>query len=364
MQRERRVQVVLLFLMCGAGCGGSGTHLEDPAVCKAAWQPLTAPQPFLPVAGLVTQGQTVYYSTFSPSTLVAQPTDGSAPTTLASVGTAELWIEGDHLLFTGGDLANQIYSLPPTGGTPQLVLDGGAGRTSPNVAMAHAFTAGDFYWIEQDPTARGLANSTVWDQARSGGMPIQIGATSFTDPSGFDYPGIAIGLSASTLVIGSAFGQSATVPVGGGTAASLLAMPTASAEMNVESDLAGVDVLGAYWSVPGVGDQPGALILSPADGGPAKPFFASVPGNGLVQRIWPTGDGDWVMTSLEIYSDGIDHMTLWLVDAQGKATRLGCSPSAASNSWIEKGVAVAPDAVYVPAENLSADTWEIDRIAR
>jgi hypothetical protein len=325
MQRERRVQVVLLFLMCGAGCGGSGTHLEDPAVCKAAWQPLTAPQPFLPVAGLVTQGQTVYYSTFSPSTLVAQPTDGSAPTTLASVGTAELWIEGDHLLFTGGDLANQIYSLP---------------------------------------TARGLANSTVWDQARSGGMPIQIGATSFTDPSGFDYPGIAIGLSASTLVIGSAFGQSATVPVGGGTAASLLAMPTASAEMNVESDLAGVDVLGAYWSVPGVGDQPGALILSPADGGPAKPFFASVPGNGLVHRIWPTGDGDWVMTSLEIYSDGIDHMTLWLVDAQGKATRLGCSPSAASNSWIEKGVAVAPDAVYAPAENLSADTWEIDRIAR
>ena len=70
------------------------------------------------------------------------------------------------------------------------------------------------------------------------------------------------------------------------------------------------------------------------------------------------------MTSLQLLSDGIDHMTLSLVDAQGNTTRLGCSPGAARYAWIEKGVAIAPDAVYVPAENLSAATWEIDRIAR
>jgi hypothetical protein len=57
-------------------------------------------------------------------------------------------------------------------------------------------------------------------------------------------------------------------------------------------------------------------------------------------------------------------MTLSLVDAQGNTTLLGCSPGSASDAWIEKGIPLAPDAVYVPAENLSAATWEIDRIAR
>jgi len=70
------------------------------------------------------------------------------------------------------------------------------------------------------------------------------------------------------------------------------------------------------------------------------------------------------VTSLQIFSDGVDHMTIWLVDAQGTASMLACSPGAADRSWIEKGVAVTADAVYVPAENLSASTWEIDRIAR
>ncbi len=367
MRQSRGVELVLVALSAGVGCGGGGgstLHLEEAAACKPAWQPLSAPQRFDVTSGLVYEGGTVYYSSLNDQAVLAVPTDGSAPMTLASAVTAsELWLEGDHLLFTGGDLANQIYSLPLGGGTARLVLDGGAGRTSPGVALAHVVTAGDFYWIEQTRSDSGIGNSTVWHQGRSGGGPAQIGATSFTDPSGFDYPGTAIALGSDTIVIGSAFGQAATLPAGGGYAA-LLATPTASADMNIESSLAGLDALGAYWSVPGAGDQPGSLMLSPADGGAAKPFFATAPGNGLVQKIWPNPEGGWVMTSLQIFSDGVDHMTIWLVDPQGQATRLACSPGAADSSWIEKGVAVAPDAIYVPAENLTAGTWEIDRVAR
>jgi hypothetical protein len=324
---------------------------------------LTAAQPFDVTSGLVYQAGTLYYSSLNAKAILAVPTDGSAPTTLAPASSLELWMEGDHLLFTGGTQANQIYSLPETGGTPLLVLDGGAGRTTDGVAMAHAFTASDFYWIEQVSSPNGIGISTVWHQDRSGCAPTQIGTTSFTDPGGFDYPGIDIALSGDAVVVGSAFGQAATVPIAGGNATPL-AMPVTSADLNVESDLAGIDAQGVYWSVPGVSDQPGALIVSPADGGPAVPFHSSVPPGGLVHRIWPVAEGGWVVASLQIFSDGIDRMTIWMVDNQANTKLLGCSPGASNDSWIDKGVAVTPDAIYVPAENLSASTWEIDRIAR
>ncbi len=81
-------------------------------------------------------------------------------------------------------------------------------------------------------------------------------------------------------------------------------------------------------------------------------------------RIWPNPEGGWIVASFQFFADGLDHMTIWSIDAQGTATRLGCSPGYGGDSWIEKGVAIAPDAVYVAAENLSASTWQIDRIAR
>ncbi len=239
-------------------------RLEDPAVCKAAWQPLTSPQPFDVTSGLVYQADTLYYSSLNNRAIVAVPTDGSAPTALAPVAPSELWVEDDHLLFAGGDSANQIFSLALAGGTPQLVLDGGSGRTSRGVAMAHAFNATDFYWVEQVVTA----SSTVWHQSRSGGLPEQIGATDFTVPGGSGYPARAIALTGDSVVVGANFGEAGTLPMAGGDV-TLLATPTASAERNVESDLAGLDWLGAFWSVPSLPGQPASLMLSPVDGSPA-----------------------------------------------------------------------------------------------
>ncbi len=366
MRQSRFVEAVVLTSLCHVSCGGGvGASLrsENPSFCQAAWQPLTGPQPFDVTSGLVYNAGTLYYSSFNAQAILAVPAAGTSPTVLAPVASLELWMEGDHLLFSGGSEGSQIYTLPLAGGTPQLLLDGAAGRSGVGAATAHAFTAMDFYWIEQDNVSSGVGSSTVWHQDRSGGAPTQIGTTSFTDPNGFDFPGTAIALAGDSVVVGSAFGQAATVPVGGG-AATPLATPATSADLNVQSSLAGIDALGVYWSVPGPGDQPGTLMVSPADGGPAKPFSASTPLGGLVQRIWPAPDGGWVAASLQIFSDGIDRMTIWLVDAQAHAKLLACSPGPASESWVEKGVAVTSDAVYVPVENLSAGTWQIDRIAR
>ena len=97
---------------------------------------------------------------------------------------------------------------------------------------------------------------------------------------------------------------------------------------------------------------------------PRRSTTSALVGQSKRLRAEARSQGGWVVTSLQIFSDGVDHMTIWLVDAQGTASMLACSPGAADRSWIEKGVAVTADAVYVPAENLSASTWEIDRIAR
>ena len=81
-------------------------------------------------------------------------------------------------LFAQGNLDNQIYVLPLTGGTPQLLLDGGAGRTNPGYAAAHAFNATDFYWTEVDQS-NPEGPTTVWHQSRSGGTANQIGTATF-----------------------------------------------------------------------------------------------------------------------------------------------------------------------------------------
>ena len=81
-----------------------------------------------------------------------------------------------------GNPANQIYSVPLAGGTPQLVLDGGTGRTNAGPVLAHAFTATDFYWTERSTTSDAIP-PTVWHQSRAGGSAEQIATVIFRDPA-------------------------------------------------------------------------------------------------------------------------------------------------------------------------------------
>ena len=272
------------------GCGGNGAatvHLEDASACASTWQRLTTPQPFDSTSALVYAGGTLYYSSYGAQAVMTVPTDGSAPSVLAAVPAWELWLEGSHLLFSGASPSNQIVSLPLTAGTPQLMLDGGAGRSSPGLATVHVFTATDFFWIEQAGVDGTASPSTVWHQARSGGAPERLATTTFTDPSGLYFPGTALALGSTAVVVGSAFGEAAAVPVGGG-GSTPLATPAATANLDVQSFLAGIDANGVYWSVPDAGNQPASLMLSPADGSAAKQFGPTLPGNrssGLVQRI-------------------------------------------------------------------------------
>jgi hypothetical protein len=83
-----------------------------------------------------------------------------------------------------------------------------------------------------------------------------------------------------------------------------------------------------------------------------------------VQTVMADGAGGWILVGSQIFDDQIDHMTVRSVDAQGASTLLGCSPASINDSFVQPPFAVAPDAVYVVAFNLSTNTSEIDRIAR
>jgi hypothetical protein len=346
-----------------ASCGGSSAakpELESASLCTGAWQPLTTPEPFDDTSPLVYHDGTLYYSRFSTKSLVAQPASGGAPTVIAPAFTNELWGEGDHLLFTGGDLGNQVFTLPFAGGTPTLALDGGAGRTAPAAALHHAFTATDFFWTETQTTMP-KSPTTVWKQSRSGGTATQIGTLTFIAPATQEIvPAAGIAASDDAVLVGDDFGSSATVPLDGSAPQSLAAAPT-SAGGSVS--LAGIDESGAYWSVlPPLTSNDSEVVHSPADGTPVLPFLTL--SNALVSKMWSDGSGGWVAFGLETFDDKVVHAVIWTVDAQGTATRLGCSPGNALDSWIQVPVAVAPDAIFAITNGLGAGTWEIDRIAR
>jgi hypothetical protein len=336
-----------------AGCGASHKP-ESATTCTAAWQPLIGPKPWDTTSSLVYDDGTLYYSSYTGSAIMAQPVDGSPSRVFATVPTLELWIEGDHLLFSQGDYAVQIGSVPLSGGMPQIVFDGAAGRTTTGFATAHVFTPTDFYWSEMPfPAAR--SPTTIWHQSRSRGLPEALGTFTFQK----DLSATAIALGNNSVLTATLSGEAYTLPITGGAPSPL----ASTAQPGVMVDLAGLDAKGAYTTLF-FSAKAGPLMLSPADGSPAKPFWPTLPSDAQVQKIWPNPEGGWVVVATQAFDDGLFHTTLTLLDEQGTAIRLGCSPADTERVLITASVAIAPDAVYAAIRDPIDSTWTIDRIAR
>ena len=355
MISSRAMKWLLLAMTISlTGCGGSKHKLESAITCSTTWQALTAPKPWDTTSSLIYNDGTLYYASYSADAIVAQPVDGSPSRIFLAVPTLDLWLEGDHLLFSQGSGALQIGSVPLSGGTPQLVLDGAAGRTTTGFAEARAFTSTDSYWSEIPlPAAR--SPNTIWHQSRLGGSPEALGTIPFPN----ELSATAIALGDNSVLAAAPSGEAYSLPITGGTP-SPLALP---AQPGVMVQLAGLDTLGAYTTLY-YSDEAGPLMLSPADGSPAKPFWPTRPSDAQVLKIWPNPEGGWVVVATQAFDDGRFHTTLTLLDAQGTAVRLGCSPAETLRVLIDVPVAIAPDAVYAATRDPFAETWTIHRIAR
>jgi hypothetical protein len=336
------------------GCDGSKHKLESATSCSSNWQALTAPKHSDIRSSLVYNDGTLYYNSITENAIVAQSVDGSPSRILLAVPTFNLWLEGDHLLFTQGSGGLQIGSVPLSGGTPQLVLDGAAGRMTAGLATAYAFTSTDFYWSEIPLPAAHKPN-TIWHQSRFGGLPEVLGTIPFSE----DYGATAIVLGDNSVLAATRSGEAYSLPITGGTP-SPLALPV---QPEVVVELAGIDTLGAY-TTPFLPEQAGPLMLSPADGSPAKPFWPTRPSDAQVLKIWPNPEGGWVIVAMQRFDDDLFHTTLTLLDEQGTAVRLGCSPANSIHSVIDVPVAIAPNAVYAATRDLIGSTSVIVRIAR
>jgi len=337
-----------------AECGESKHKLESATTCNLTWQTLTGPKPWDITSSLVYNDGTLYYASYSTNAIVAQPVDGSPSRIFSAVPTMEIWLEGDHLLFSQGSAALQIGSVQLSGGSPQLVLDGATGRTNPGQATAHGFTSTDFYWSEI-PFPAAWSPTTIWHQSRSGGSPEALGTIPFQK----DLIATSIAIGNNRVLAAALSGEAYSLPITGG-APSPLALPT---QPGVMVDLAGLDSLGAYTTLF-FSAQAGPLMLSPADGSPAKPFWPTLPSDAQVQKIWPNPKGGWVVVATQAFDDGLFHTTLTLLDEQGTAVRLGCSPADTERALITVPVAIAPDAVYAATRDPIASTWAVHRIAR
>ncbi len=287
----------VFLLTAMVGCDSTPPPAPTPTLesikdCGAGWQPFTTAQPWDGYSPLVYQAGTLYYTSVNAKALLALPTNGGPPATLAPLVTNELWLEGDHLLLSQGNPANQIYSVPLSGGTPQLVLDGGAGRTSPGPVLAHAFAATDFYWTEISATSDAIP-PTVWHQSRASGTANQIGTITFQTPPNqttaiqgyLTAPYLA--LTANAILVANAFELAVALPLSGGALASL-ALPSVSPELASEAQLSGLDIQARTGRSRAWGTTRGRWFFRPPT---AAPFGCSGPRSRFLQapgRYRPT----------------------------------------------------------------------------
>lgn len=353
-----------LLHACGDRSGSEARPPEPfPAGCGQAWQPVSEVMPWESTSNLVWSDGTLYYTTFG-GELRAHPVSGGEALVIAEVDAAVLWLEGDRLLFSGGDRGNQFFALPLAGGTPTLVLDGAAGRAEVGIAQQQSYLRSptDFYWAESDGASAGGA-TTLWRAARSGGAIAQIARLdvgAHGRPPYFE--GAAQG--ADALVLGDDAGFAWRVPLGGGSATRLA---TPSSSTSAPPNFLGIDQTGVYWAVePEGGAEPyqeREVVLSPADGEPPAPFWSPLPPYAAVDAMWPDGEGGWFVSTSQRYADEDQaRQTVWALDGTGSGQRLACSPGAYVDSYILEPPAVTPDAFYFIARGDAG--MQIVRVAR
>ena len=344
MRGSRGVQIGVLGL-AAVGCGASSGSptLTDVAACSAAWQPIASPAGKGEYSPLVFAGGVVYYSAQTDSDIRALSLAAGQETVIDPSNWAEeLWLEGDHLLFSE---QSRFFSLPLAGGAAQLLFDGiGPNPTvEPPLSFAQAVSATDLVWLEQ-----GGSGNVVKRVARTGGDPVTIG--DLDQPL---YQGMA--LSPTAAIVATDLGYASVVPLDGSGA-----RPLARGGQWFTA----VTADGAYW-MSVTGTQTTKMIFAPADGGPVRPFWPDLPYGVAPWRMWPDGAGGWIVSATQLFSDQLYHGSIWLLDGQGAARLAACDPVGGTNgAFVGSRPAISDDAIYVAAAAGSSLMSTIVRVSR
>ncbi|HET6147384.1 MAG TPA: hypothetical protein VFH68_07600 [Polyangia bacterium] len=197
-------------------------------------------------------------------------------------------------------------------------------------------------------------------------MPVKLGVVSpgiggFPDLATVMEPAVWLTPTTSGVLLAPTWGTTTLVPYDAGPARTLapIAFPDATG--------IGADEAGVYWTRlhPGTIDAQavGEIMLSPADGGPARSVWSTPTAYADPISITRTKDGGWVVLVLQKMDDLQDHTTVWTIDASGAARQIACSPAGASAPLIAPP-AEAPDAFSFAVHDYSTGKRPIIRIAR
>jgi hypothetical protein len=370
MIASRRLIAPLALAIVAPACG---SEMNGPApyqpisTCTGDWQ-MIAPRGGGGTA-LVHNDGVLYFHVPAPAAelggIWAQPTSGEPATQLVPVpysafGDPGIWLEGDHLVYTAGDQANQFHSVALTGGASQLLLDVSAARSGAGRAFLHDVTSTNFFWTE-DSEEIGSSATTLWHAARAGGPPTQIAAPPVASPV------LGIAAAGETLLVANNEPASYAFSVAGGSGGPLATRP----DIDGTARYRGIASDGIFWEVDRPGEALGrnlrTLLLVPADGSPVRTIWNGIPAHSTNDAVWPDGQGGWIAATSHSFEDG-HAAAMWAIDGQGNGRRLACVPGW---TWLTTGgslhtvtPAITADAVFAVAAAEDGSVGGIVRIPR
>jgi hypothetical protein len=343
-----------LYAVFAIGCGGGvePPHpgaTPDPALavskCSGAWQTVRADAAYPPPNALAFGADRIAFNTrIEPGTFAIQSistVDGTERTVVKDIAYS-LWAEGDTVLYTR---YRQLFSVPMSGAEPTLLVDFTNPAGDSDFSFTQVLDASFLYWMD-------LNDFSLSRIPRRGGAVQTFGA-----PSSQMLDGIAVGADA---IVAASREKGFAVPLGSGVTRTLA--DTAG------GNFAGVDASAAYFART----SPSAkipvdkyeLVRAPADGG-ALETFLTPPDHIMPDRIWPDGQGGWVMTTVGTFDDGKLHEGVWFVSATGESRLAACDPAAGDDTaYIVARPAFTNDAVYLVAQRVGQALWSLVKIAR
>jgi len=356
--RVGRSVLVLVAVSLFEGCDGT-SHLPRPSLasCTSGWIPTSLSlEKALGPRAMVWANGVLYQSWTDVPTIgeaiVSTPADGGSVTTLVPNDWANgIWVEGDNVLYAHDD---RLMQVPITGGSPTAILDGGqagAASTPPTYFGTSLLDPSWFYWATSNETGV----SQVWRMPRSGGAPEALAPLPLQNVSNL------VALSDGVLVEG-------TQPLGAGGTWNALVAPFGGGNPQpldpIGYQFVSVDSGGAIWTAftgaPDALDETFQVRISPADGSPATPLSPELPIGFLADWGSPDGQGGRLLSGNEIFDDLLIHREVFLVGADGSATRLACNPSN-DVTYLGAG-AVSPDALYMTVNDPNG--WVIVKVPR
>jgi DNA-binding beta-propeller fold protein YncE len=321
---------------------GGDPFVLDRNQCARNWQiAFTAPatgstapsRDFLRVGGgRIFLGNYVSNGKFT----IASLTPGGTANVVHEGAQTGIWLDGGSLVYSE-DAA--LFTIPQSGGPPDPGVVYATNIYQPSV-FDRALDAHFVYWFQHEPVAIG-APYELWRLARNGGVEELL--FSFTEAevrqkqiSGIQVLGDYVLVYGMDTTVSTPFAWSVSTRTNRRSALPvLLSNPGDPTPTSGYTTLLGASDDGALlWTRPfqtltDMGSEPYRSFiyaLGSVSGGALVPFDVKLPPRAIPLAAWPAGSGAWYLAATE--EPQTDHVlvSVWWVDATGRASRIGCDP--------------------------------------